>query len=460
MLHSELLDDPTNVKILLHLLYSGPRTNKEIAADFSMMRIRTKTGVLIRGRSGYHYIRSETKKLEKAGFITVLGSIKEKLYGFNLDTSSGLLRFVFDLRDFKNWEYIYNSMGFTSGHLNRVLSHTVFRDASKSEFGDSHELDEYSYRNFLYNYRKALEKGAENILVATLVFITGVTSSVTEIDSRDLWDLIYNRGVENFRSLVKRDFNAYNWKSLPKTMTEDIKRNELETYIEQYKEDIEMPVLNSVIDLWKIKTGLNDEDILELIAYFYLVERLFVYLTYCYVLNSGMKKMNVNFPVRGGEVEVRDEELISSLGFKKVREALKRLSRSVKNRRLEEDQKTVVVFERSIYLENEFIELIRVRFSEEAKVEEKREENYMKATGKWYSGLSLKSAIEVTQKKKLTVRTMKVIDLVKGSIKLYGIGTLRGIRTLEAALSNFGYKNYFDKIHEMYKIKLSHKSDK
>ncbi|MCK4714870.1 MAG: hypothetical protein KAT35_04795, partial [Candidatus Aenigmarchaeota archaeon] len=107
MPYSELLQDPTNAKVLLHLLYSGPRTNKQIVRNFSVMRIRTKTGVLIRGRSGYHYVRSATKKLEKAGLIKAIALAKEKVYGFNLDCNSGLLMRIFSLRGFKDWEYIH-----------------------------------------------------------------------------------------------------------------------------------------------------------------------------------------------------------------------------------------------------------------------------------------------------------------------------------------------------------------
>ena len=148
------------------------------------------------------------------------------------------------------------------------------------------------------------------------------------------------------------------------------------------------------------------------------------------------------------------------MSFKKVHYTLKRLNRNIKNRKIKDDQKTVIVFENSLYLENEFIELVRVRYSEESKVEEKKEEGYMKATGRWYSGLSLRSAIEILQKKNLDVRTLKVIDLIKNSIRLHGISSLRGIKTLEAALSQIGHGEYFKRIHKIYKIKLPHKSDK
>ncbi len=460
MPYSGLLQDPTNAKVLLHLLYSGPKTNKQIARDFSVMRIRTKTGVLIRGHSGYHYIRSATKKLEKAGLIKAIASVKEKVYGFNLDCNSGILTRIFSLRGFKDWEYIHNNIGFTPEHLNRILRHTLFRRTSKPAFKQALGTSEHRSRSFLYNYKKRLENGTKDVVLAVLVFITDVTSSIIEVEPKELWNTIHNKGIEELRRSIRRDFNAYNWRNLPTTMIEDIERSELDTYIEGYKKAVDEKVLNSVINLWQIKTGFSRDDVLELVAYTYLIERLFIYFTYCRITNKDMERIRAIGPSpRAIEVGDRDEKLVASWGFKATHDALKRLNRDVKNV-LASDQKMFVLFEGSLRTEKEFVELVRLRYEKEAAVEEKREKDYSKATGKERRGLSLSSAMRIATKKKLPMHTIKTIDLVQFCVRLYGTRSLRGIKTLVHALSSAGYGNYFERVREMYRMKLPHKSDK
>ena len=459
----DILDDPLANHIFLHLLYSGSRTNKQLTDDFSLLRIKTKRGVLVRGRTGYNYIRILTDKLADDGILRKRKVGDEVIYSANLDAKEGIMNdILFGIRNISG-ELAHHSLKFAADQINWFINHSIVLGVIESgigEFNEAFDYEDLECRSNLFDYRMRLERNSRHIILAVLLFLCKVSQKVTDIDYGKLKNSIIKEGTEKTRKEIVDDITSFNWRVLPSDMRKDVPQEELDLYINRYRDSLEKGVENPVVSYWTSRTGMVEEDVLEFISFSYIIERLFTLLFYLKEMSILSETVSeLEYPTGVIKVHVEEIELVKTVGLPRAKGALRKINTFLtqkKKKTIPEEVKKVVVYSGDIYLQREFSELIHIQYKKESDQKLNDRNVYLTAIGrKPVKVLSLNDALEIAIDKKRDVKVLDVVQLIHTVVTSEGTGILRRIKRLKSILEkSYNYEDYFSRLEEMYKMKL------
>jgi hypothetical protein len=459
----EILDDPLSSQIFFHLLYSGSRTNKQITKDFGMLRVKSKRGVIIRGDSGYNYVRNLTEELADAGVLMRKKVRDEIIYSANLDAKEGIINdLIFDIKGLSG-EPIHHSLKFASDQINWFLQNPVTLSVIEyglGEFNRAFDFEPLESRSRLFDYRMRLERNAKHPKFGLLLFLCKLAEKITDIGYLKVRDKVIKQGSDSVREDVVQDLNSFNWRMLPPEMRKEISAQDIDSYIRRYEGILEKGVIESIISYWYSRTGIRKDKILDFLAFAYIIERLFTLLLYTDVMRSSLDTISeIEFPSGAIKVHVESMELIKSIGLNRAKSALRKINTELtrgKNKFIPEDLDRIIIYSGDIYLPKEFAELVHIQYKQEADEKLKQRNAYLAAIGKKeVKAISLNDALEIVNDKKKQVDVLDVVQLIHAVITAEGTEILEKIKTLKDILEKFyNYEDYFSRLEEMFKMRL------
>lgn len=463
MMLPEIIEDPLSSQIFFHLLYSGSRTNKQITKDFSSLRVKSKRGVLVRGTTGYNYIRNLTEKLADAKILKRKKIRDEVIYSANLDAKDGIFKEVlFNIKGLSG-EPIHHNLKFAADQINWFLENPVVLSIIESGLGEFNKAFDYpdlECRSKLFDYRIRLERNSNNPDVALLLFLCRLSERVTDVTYLRGRDQIIKLGTNKVRNEIVEDLNSFNWRMLPPNMRKDIASQEIDTYIKRYESILDKRVIESVISYWYSRTGIRKDRILDFLSFSYIIERLFTLLLYTHSLNKSLDVVSeLEFPTGIIKVHVEDMEIIKSVGLRRSKTILRKINTQLTQRKMKmlpDDLRKIVIYMGDIYLLKEFSELIHIQYKTESDEKLKQRNIYLNAIGKKeVKVMSLSDALEIVNAKKKRVDVLDVVQLIHAVVTADGTKILDKIKNLKNILEeSYNYEDYFSRLEEMYKMHL------
>jgi hypothetical protein len=464
MIIPEILRDMLTSQIFFHLLYSGPRTNKQLRDDFAILRLKTKRGVIVRGRTGYNYIRNITGEMADNGVLRTKRQSGEFVY--IVDLEGFLSKLLFDIRDTAGLGYAHQSLKYVPEYFHTFFEHSITQRLLKDGFGgfnNAFDLEESEARHELFNYKVMLEHTSRDVKTGLLLFLVKLCERITEIPYDKMWWDMVRKGSGRFRQEIVEDINSYNLDSLPDDMKKDVSKEKMKLYIDRYRESAGQIVIDSLASYWLSKSKIEKKDTENFLPYAYLMQRIFIYLLYT-VFSEGFYEhmLRFEFPVRAIRLHPEHREAVEGIGMKRATDILRKVNSYLiikKKKTLPDEVRRAIIYESDLYLTNSFIELISMRYRDETAEKLAEQNAFLRSIGKKETRvLTLNNAISIAMSKGKTMDVIDIVHLLHIVITNKGPSIMQKLRKLQEVLEkSYGYKTYFKKLNEMYQIKLPEK---
>jgi hypothetical protein len=464
MIIPETLKDPLASQIFFHLLYSGPRTNKQLRDDFSILRLETKRGVIVRGRTGYNYVRNITGEMADNGILKAKRHDGEFVY--SVDLEGFLSKLLFDIRDTAGLGYAHQSLKYVPEYFHTFFEHKITQRLLKDgigEFNNAFDLEENEARHQLFNYKVMLEHTSRKVKTGLLLFLVRLCERITEMPYDRMWWDMVKKGSGKFRQEVVEDINSYNLNSLPADMKKDVSEEKMKLYINRYLNTAGAIVVESLVSYWLSKSKIEKKNTENFLPYVYLMQRIFIYLLYT-VFSEGFyeRMLRFEFPVRAVQLHPEHRDAIERIGMKRAVDVLRKVNSYLivkKKKTLPDDVRRAIIYESDLYPTNSFIELITMRYRDKTAEKLAEQNAFLRSMGKKETRvLTLNNAISIAMSEGKTMDVIDIVHLLHIVLINKGPSVMQKLRKLQGVLEkSHGYKSYFEKLNEMYQIKLPEK---